>query len=330
MAVRRTGPTNNYLNFERPVYELDQKIRELEALSERNKLDFTEQIRSFRGRRDQILREIFSGLTPWQRVLLARHSDRPQMRDYVELTFSDFVELSGDRLFGDDKAIVTGFARVDGRSVMLVGQHKGRNVRERHAANAGSPHPEGFRKALAKMRLAEKFGLPVVSLIDTKGAFPGTGAEERGQAGAIAVNLAEMSVLRTPVVCVVIGEGGSGGALGIGVGDRTLMLEHAYYSVISPEGGAAILWKDGSKAPEAAAALKCTADDLAEIDLVDEIVPEPLGGAHRDPAEMGRLLREALARALDALAREPLDALLERRYEKIRRIGVWREAADAK
>ncbi len=314
--------SNGYLPFEEPILKLDQKIRELEELSRVNKMDFSEEIRSFRERRGQVIRQVYGRLSSWERVQIARHERRPQARDYLDMVFSDFLELSGDRMFADDLAVVSGLARLGDERVVFVGQHKGRNVRERHVTNAGSPHPEGYRKALQKMKLAERFGLPVVCLIDTKGAFPGTGAEERGQALAIAENLREMSVLRVPIVATVIGEGGSGGALGIGVADRLLLMEYAYYSVISPEGCAAILWKSAAKAPEAAEALRLTAGDLVEMGICDEIVPEPLGGAHQDPKAAGEMLKEAILRNLAELKALPVDELLDRRYRKLRTIGV--------
>jgi acetyl-CoA carboxylase carboxyl transferase subunit alpha len=326
--VAASAGNDGYLPFEEPILKLDQKIRELELLSRVNKMDFSEEIRSFRERRGEVIKDIYSKLSAWERVQIARHARRPQTRDYLGVIFSDFLELSGDRMFADDLAVVCGLARMDDLRVMVIGQHKGRNVRERHVTNAGSPHPEGYRKALGKMRLAERFGLPVVCLIDTKGAFPGTGAEERGQAIAIAENLREMSLLRVPVVAVVIGEGGSGGALGIGVVDRLLMMEYAYYSVISPEGCAAILWKSASKASQAAEALRLTAHDLLELKICDEIVPEPLGGAHQDAKAAAELLRGAIVRNLKELMPRPVDELLEARYQKLRRIGVWTEGQE--
>jgi acetyl-CoA carboxylase carboxyl transferase subunit alpha len=323
LATKATSSA--YLPFEEPILVLDQKIRELEELSRVNKMDFSEEIRSFRKRREEVIREIYGQLSAWERVQIARHEGRPQARDYVDMVFTEFVELSGDRMFADDLAVVCGFGRIGEQRVMLVGQHKGRNVRERHVTNAGSPHPEGYRKALQKMMVAERFSLPVVCLIDTKGAFPGTGAEERGQAIAIAENLLEMSRLRVPVLAAVIGEGGSGGALGIGVADRLLMLEYSYYSVISPEGCAAILWKSASKAADAAASLRLTPAELAEMGICDEIVPEPLGGAHQDPKAAGELLRSALLRNLEELRGKGAEELLAERYARLRRIGVVRE-----
>jgi acetyl-CoA carboxylase carboxyl transferase subunit alpha len=319
-----------YLPFELPLMELDEKIRELEELSKSNNMDFSEEIRSFRERRAKIVREIYGNLSPWERIQISRHEGRPQTRDYLDMVFTDFTELSGDRMFADDLAIVTGLARLGGERVMFVGQHKGRNVRERHLTNAGSPHPEGYRKAMLKMRLAERFGLPIVCLIDTKGAFPGTGAEERGQAVAIAENLRDMSALRVPVVATVIGEGGSGGALGIGVGDRLLMMEYAYYSVISPEGCAAILWKSAANAAEAAAALKLTAQDLDSMGISDETVAEPLGGAHQDPKAAALALKTAILRHLAELKTRPVDRLLAERYARLRKHGVWLEEQQAR
>ncbi|HOX08531.1 MAG TPA: acetyl-CoA carboxylase carboxyltransferase subunit alpha [Planctomycetota bacterium] len=324
-------PANSavYLPFESELAEHDRKIREIEELSRANKMDFSEELRVLRERRVDIVRKAYSNLGPWERIQVSRHERRPQTRDYLDLIFTDFMELSGDRMFADDLAIVAGLARLGDERVMVIGQHKGRNVRERHLTNAGSPHPEGYRKAMLKMRLAERFALPVVCLIDTKGAFPGTGAEERGQAAAIAENLRDMSVLRVPVVAVVIGEGGSGGALGIGVADRLLMMEYAYYSVISPEGCAAILWKSASNAAEAAAALKITAGDLAEMKIIDEIVKEPLGGAHQDPKAAADTLKAALLRNLAEIKGLPVDRLLAERYARLRRHGVWMEGAAA-
>ena len=319
------GTGNGNLSFEEPILKLEQKIRELEELSRVNKMDFSEEIRSFRKRREEVIREIYGKLNAWDRVQIARHERRPQARDYVDLLFTEFVELSGDRMFADDLAVVCGLGRLGGERVMLVGQHKGRNVRERHVTNAGSPHPEGYRKALRKMMLAERFRLPIVCLIDTKGAFPGTGAEERGQAIAIAENLREMSVLRVPIVAVVIGEGGSGGALGIGIADRLLMMEYAYYSVISPEGCAAILWKSASKAPEAAESLRLTARDLSDLGICDGIVPEPLGGAHQDPKAAAQMLSAAILRSLGELRGRGTEDLVEERYARLRRIGMFTE-----
>ncbi|MBI3098764.1 MAG: acetyl-CoA carboxylase carboxyltransferase subunit alpha [Planctomycetes bacterium] len=311
--------------FEQPIYELERKIAELEAFSARNKVDLSTEISIFRARLETVRKSVFAGLTAWQRVQLARDKNRPLSTDYIHHLFSDFVELHGDRAFADDAAIVTGFGRINGHKVLLVGHRKGKTTRERSACNFGSAHPEGYRKALLKMRLAEKFRLPIVCLIDTPGAYPGIGAEERGQSSAIAVNLLEMSRLQTPIVCIVIGEGGSGGALGIGVGDRLSIMENAYFSVISPEGCAAILWKDGAKASFAAEVLKLTPRDLHALGIMDEIIPEPPGGAHRDHAGAAANLRSFLMRTLDELCALPMEALLQRRYERHRRIGKFLE-----
>ena len=269
--------------FESPILELEKRINELVGSNGDLDVDTNAELRKLKRRCEKRKKEVYAGLTPWQRVQVARHPARPQTMDYIRLVFADFIELRGDRCYKDDPAVLTGLARIGGHRVMVVGHCKGRTTKEKVACYFGCAHPEGYRKALAKMKLAEKFKLPIVTLIDTPGAYPGIGAEERGQARAIAVNLFEMSRLAVPVVCVVIGEGGSGGALGIGVGDALGILENAYLSVISPEGCAAILWKSGEQAPEAAEALKLTAGDLLERGLVDEVVPEPSGGAHRDP-----------------------------------------------
>lgn len=311
--------------FEQPIYELERKIAELEAFSARNKVDLSTEISIFRARLETVRKSVFAGLSAWQRVQLARDKNRPLTTDYLHHLFSDFVELHGDRAFADDAAILTGFGRINSHKVLLIGHRKGKTTRERSACNFGSAHPEGYRKALLKMRLAEKFHLPVVCLIDTPGAYPGIGAEERGQSSAIAINLLEMSRLRTPIVCVVIGEGGSGGALGIGVGDRLAIMENAYFSVISPEGCAAILWKDGSKAPFAAEVLKLTPKDLHALGVMDEIIPEPPGGAHRDHAGAAANLRTFLLRTLDELAAQPMETLLQHRYDRHRRIGKFLE-----
>lgn len=320
------GTRDGYLEFEAPIVELEAKIEELWTFSKSTDVDLTNEIDELTRRCEEKKRVIFSKLTPWQKVQLARHPQRPVTEEYVNLIVEDWIELHGDRSFRDDPAIVTGLGRIGGVRAMLVGQRKGKATRDRVRCNFGCPHPEGYRKALHKMQFAAKFRLPVVTLINTPGAHPGVGAEERGQAFAIAKNLMEMAALPTPIVCVVIGEGGSGGALGIGVGDRILMLEHAYYSVISPEGCAAILWKSAEFAETAASTLRLTAQDLAGLGVVDEILPEPLGGAHRDHAVMAATLREAILRHLDALAGKPVEDLLRERYEKFRRIGAYLEA----
>lgn len=316
-----------YLPFEAPLRELKQRIDEMAASSQTSP-ELKGLLEPMKEQYARIESQMYENLTAWQTVLVARHPGRPQTRDYTSLAFDSFEELHGDRMYRDDLSIVTGIGVIGGRRVMLVGQHRGRDVNERYLSNAGCVHPEGYRKALRKMKLAEKFGLPVVTFIDTKGAFPGIGSEERGVAVAIAENMREMSRLRVPILCVVIGEGGSGGALGIGVGDRILMLRHSYYSVISPEGCASILWRDGSMKEDAAEEMKLTSQALFEFGLIDEVVPEPLGGAHRDLRKMGDLLRDALARNLDAVAAIPLDRLLAERYEKFRRFGRYLDNVD--
>lgn len=314
------------LPFERPIYELEEQLEQLEAYPDPTE-NMKEAIRNLRVEIAHKKREIFDNLDPWETVQVARHLDRPQTLDYIELAFDEFVELHGDRAFGDDRAMLTGFAKLDGQKVMLVGQHKGRTLKERNECYYGCAHPEGYRKALAKMQTAAKFGLPIICLIDTPGAFPGIGAEERGQAYHIALNLREMSRLETPVICVIIGEGGSGGALGIGIGDYVGMLQFSYYSVISPEGCAGILWKHVKHADKAARALKFTSRDLLRMGIVDEIVPEPLGGAHRDHRQMATTLKGTLVKAVKDLSAVPVDELLERRYQKFRRIGAFEDGA---
>ena len=315
------------LDFEKPIVELERKLEELKTLSRPGRLNVAAEIAQFEAKLAHARREVYAQLTPWQRVQLARHPQRPYTLDYLALLMTKFVELHGDRCFGDDKALIGGFATFEGRPVMVLGHQKGRDTKENLRRNFGSAHPEGYRKALRLMRLAEKFQRPILVFIDTPGAYPGVGAEERGQSQAIALNLREMSQLAVPILCVVIGEGGSGGALGIGVGDWIAVLEHAYYSVISPEGCAAILWKDRAKSPEAAAALKITAAELLERGLIDVAVPEPLGGAHRDPAAAAEQVRRALTRALKALDGRSPEALRQQRYEKYRKIGVFTDGA---
>ncbi len=314
------------LDFEQPIFDLEARIRELEK-SKANRPESAEEIRQLRRELTSLIKQIYSGLSPWETVRVARHKDRPHTIDYLSLAFDEFVELHGDKLFGDDRAIITGFAKIGQYKVLLVGQEKGRNLKERSACYFGCAHPEGYRKAIAKMKLAEKYGLPVICMIDTPGAFPGIGAEERGQAQAIAENMYEMSRLRTPIVCVVLGEGGSGGALGIGVGDRIAILQHAYYSVISPEGCSGILWKSHEYAEQAAQALKFTSNHLRELGVVDDIIEEPLGGAHRDHHQMANRLKNYLVKTLRDLVSQPIDELVEARYEKFRRMGVFVEEA---
>ena len=313
------------LDFEKPIVELEQKLEEIKRHVHGKEIDLDPEVRAMQEKIEATKKETYANLTAWQRVQIARHVARPFFLDYVELAFTDFVELKGDRLFGDDASMPAGLARIDGMKCVVIGQQKGRDTKENLFRNFGSPHPEGYRKALRLMRLAEKFKLPVVTLIDTPGAYPGIGAEERHIAESIAVNLREMMVLRTPIVAVVIGEGGSGGALGIGVADRVLMLENAYYSVISPEGCAAILWKHRKHAPEAAEALKLNATELLKLGVVDGVITEPLGGAHHDAAQTAKNLKEAIVSALHELERLSTDKLLQRRYEKFRKMGRFQE-----
>jgi acetyl-CoA carboxylase carboxyl transferase subunit alpha len=311
------------LEFERPVLELETKIQELRNFSKTEKVDFSSEIRRLERKLQRLQADVFARLTPWQRCQIARHPNRPYAGDYLKALFTDFVELHGDRGFADDRAIVAGLARLDGMPVVLVGHQKGRDTKEKIAHNFGMANPEGYRKALRVMRLGEKFRRPVITFIDTPGAYPGIGAEERGQAEAIAVNLRAMAELETPIVVAVLGEGGSGGALALGVGDVVLMLEHAIYSVISPEGCASILWRDPSYAPQAAENLGLTAGTLKRLGLIDEIIPEPLGGAHRNPGEMATTLKGYLLKALHRLQQLPTSDLLEQRYQKFRRMGLY-------
>ena len=313
------------LDFERPIVELEQKLEEIKSHVKGQDINLAPEVRKMQEKIEATKKEVYANLSAWQRVQISRHSARPFFLEYVGLAFTDFVELKGDRLYSDDASMPAGLATIDGIKCIVIGQQKGRDVKENLLRNFGSPHPEGYRKALRLMRLAEKFNLPVVCLIDTPGAYPGVGAEERHIAEAIAVNLREMMILRTPIVAIVIGEGGSGGALGIGVADRVLMLENAYYSVISPEGCAAILWKHRKHAPEAAAALKLNATELLKLELIDEIVSEPLGGAHRDPAAAAKSLQAAVTSALRSLEKVPVEKLLQARYDKFRKMGRVQE-----
>lgn len=312
------------LPFERPISDLEKQLENLEAQPNPSAAT-REAIRNMRTELTKLRRETYEQLGPYDIVQVARHDARPKALDYIELVFEEFVELHGDKSFGDDRALLTGVASLDDRKVMLVAQQKGRNLQERIEHNYGMAHPEGYRKALSKMQMAAKFHLPVICLIDTAGAYPGVGAEERGQAYQIALNLREMSRINTPIVCVVIGEGGSGGALGIGIGDHVAMLRFSYYSVISPEGCAGILWKHAKHADKAANALRFTAPDLHSFGIVDEIIDEPLGGAHRDHRRMAALLKASLVDALKKLGDVPPGELLERRYQKFRRIGEFEE-----
>ncbi len=312
------------LDFEQPILDLEDQLQHL--TEDEATQDQSLKIRELRNQLADATREIYTNLSPWQTVQVARHQDRPYTRDYLNLVFDEFVELHGDRKFGDDRAILTGFAKLDDQKVMIVGHQKGRTVKERTACSFGCAHPEGYRKAMQKMHLAAKHNLPVICFIDTPGAYPGIGAEERGQAWVIAENMYEMSRLETPIICVVIGEGGSGGALGIGVGDRVAMLEHSYYSVISPEGCAGILWKSHEFASQAADALRFTSKDLPGLDVVDDVIPEPLGGAHRDHQQMAIQIKQYLIQSLRELKEQSTEDLLAARYERFRRIGKHLEA----
>ena len=313
------------LDFEKPVLELEQKLGELRRQAEERKIDLRSEIESMQGKIEATRGHIYGNLNAWQRVQISRHIARPFFLDYVRMACTDFVELKGDRLFGDDASMPGGLATIGGIRCVVVGQQKGRDMKENLHRNFGSPHPEGYRKALRLMRMAEKFGFPFVAFIDTPGAYPGIGAEERHIAEAIAVNIRDMMTLRTPTISIVIGEGGSGGALGIGVADRVLMLENAYYSVISPEGCAAILWKHRKHAPEAAEALKLCAPDLVKMGLVDGVIPEPAGGAHADAQQAADNLRGVVEKELMALQKIPIEKLLHERYGKFRKMGVFQE-----
>lgn len=314
----------SYLDFERPIAELEKKISDMKDFSAGN-IEFSAEIASLQQKLERLREEIYSNLDRWQQVQISRHPRRPYTLDYIHHMTTEFIELHGDRNFADDKAMVGGFARIDGEPIVIVGQQKGRDTKQKLFRNFGMAHPEGYRKARRFFYLAQKFNIPIVILIDTPGAFPGIGAEERGQAEAIAKNIQEMFRLTVPIVVVIIGEGASGGALGIGIGDRVLMLEHSWYSVISPEGCAAILWRDSAKAPEAAEALKPVADDLLNLGIVDKIVPEPAAGAHNDHAGAAALLREEIVRTLAELKALPTDQLLKLRLEKYRKMGQYLE-----
>lgn len=313
------------LEFERPIIELERKIEELKGFTAHKDIDISGEVRRLEEKLGHIKKDVYDNLTPWQRVQIARHPKRPYTLDYIEMIMTDFMEIHGDRHFADDRALICGLAKVDGENVVVMGHQKGRDTKENLARNFGSAHPEGYRKAMRVMKLAEKFGLPIIAFVDTPGAYPGIGAEERGQAEAIAYNLRAMADLKSVIIVFVIGEGGSGGALGIGVGDRVYVLENAYYSVISPEGCAAILWKERSKSPDAAAALKLTGKDLFEMKIIDGVVKEPLGGAHRNPHEAADNIKKVIKRDLAALKSVPKDKLIDLRYEKIRSIGFYKE-----
>ena len=316
----------NYLDFEQPIADLEAKIQELRQASSGPAVDVDAEVRALQDKLRKRTAHIFRDLAPWQVSQLARHPSRPYTNDYIRVICDEFQELAGDRAYADDAAIVGGLARIDGRSVVVIGQQKGRDTKSKVRRNFGMPRPEGYRKALRLMKLAERFRLPLFTFIDTPGAYPGIGAEERGQSEAIARNLLEMAELRTPIICTVIGEGGSGGALAIGVGDVTNMLEYSTYSVISPEGCASILWKSADKAKDAAEQLGLTAGRLKELGLVDKVVREPIGGAHRNPEQMAKRLKAVLLNELDALDAMPMDELLERRYQRLRGYGAYEAA----
>jgi acetyl-CoA carboxylase carboxyl transferase subunit alpha len=315
----------NFLEFEQPIAELEAKIEELRLVGDDNEINIEEEIERLQTKSYDLTQRIFSALTPWQISQLSRHPQRPYLMDYVKRIFDDFQELHGDRTFADDHAIAGGPARLDGHSVMVIGHQKGRDTKDKIHRNFGMPRPEGYRKALRLMEMAERFRLPVLTFIDTPGAYPGVGAEERGQSEAIARNLRVMAHLRTPILCTVIGEGGSGGALAIGVGDRVMMLQNSTYSVISPEGCASILWKSADKAQLAAEAMGITSDKLKELGLIDEIIPEPLGGAHRDPDTAAANIKLALLKNLDLIRDLDMDGLLALRYERVMGYGRYKE-----
>lgn len=314
-----------YWDFEKPIEELENKIRELNEFSRDKEVNLSSELEKLQEKLKSLKREIYSQLTPWQKVQISRHSQRPTTLDYVNSMMNNFIQLHGDRLFGDDKALITGLARIEQEKIVLIGHQKGKDTKENIERNFGCAHPEGYRKAMRAMRLAERFSLPIVCLVDTPGAYPGIGAEERGQALAIAENIRDMFTIRTPIIVVVIGEGGSGGALGIGVGDKVFIMEYSYYSVISPEGCAAILWKDSRRAPDAAKTLKLTAPELIELGVVDGIISEPEGGAHRDPHQAGLNLKDMLIHHLAELKKTDIDSLLANRYQKFRSLGMFKE-----
>jgi acetyl-CoA carboxylase carboxyl transferase subunit alpha len=311
------------LDFEKDIVELEKKIQEFKHFSTSKKIDLTAELKRLEEKLEQKKKSTYSSLSAWQKVQLARHPKRPYTLDYISMLMTEFLELHGDRSFSDDKAIICGLAKIDNQRVVVMGHQKGRDTKENLKRNFGCAHPEGYRKALRMMQMAEKFQLPVVIFIDTPGAYPGIGAEERGQSQAIALNLREMMQIATPIIAIVIGEGGSGGALGIGVADRVYVLENSYYSVISPEGCAAILWKDGARAPDAAEVLKLTGQDLVKMEIIDGVIPEPLGGAHRDPQAMAANIKEVILKTLKELKEESAPDLLKSRYKKFRGMGVF-------
>ncbi len=312
----------NYLEFEKPIFELQEKIKELKS---NGHIDLSSTIKALESKCEMLTKDIFKNLGTWEKVLLARHPDRPYSEDYIKLITENFIEMHGDRLFGDDEAIIAGIANIDGRNFMIIGEQKGRNVDDNIRRNFGMPHPEGYRKSLRLMKFAEKFKIPVLTFIDTAGAYPGLGAEERGQAEAIARNLREMSVLKVPIISIVIGEGGSGGALAIGVADTLAMLEYTIYSVISPEGCASILWKDASFASSAAEALKLLPNDLKSLGVIDKILKEPFGGAHSDVQEMATTIKKFVTEEIKKLEKIEINKLIDQRYSKLREIGRFKE-----
>ena len=312
-------------DFEKPIIELEKKIEGLKKFSEDKAVDLCSEIIDLTEKLKKLKKGIYSKLSPWQKIQISRHPQRPTTLDYIAMIMKDFIPLAGDRLFGEDKALLTGFATLDQRKIAVIGHQKGKDTKENIERNFGCAHPEGYRKAMRIMRLAERFNMPIVCLIDTPGAYPGVGAEERGQAQAIAENIRDMFSMKVPVLVTVIGEGGSGGALGIGVGDKVLIMEYAYYSVISPEGCAAILWKDASKREEAAKVLKLTAPDLLKMGIVDEIIPETEGGAHRGPEHAAQNLKVAINKNLDELSHLSVETLLDQRYQRYRKMGIFNE-----
>ncbi|MCF6765597.1 acetyl-CoA carboxylase carboxyltransferase subunit alpha [Thiotrichales bacterium 19S3-7] len=315
-----------FLEFEQPIADLEAKIEALKQVNQKDeKLELNDEIKNLEAKLKKLVESVFSNLNDWQIIQLARHPERPYALDYIRSLFSEFEELHGDRNFGDDQAIIGGLASLEGLPVMVIGQQKGRSTKEKIKRNFGMPHPEGYRKALRLMKLAERFSIPVITLIDTPGAYPGVNAEARGQSEAIARNLKEMSALKVPIICVVIGEGCSGGALGIGVGDRFLMLNYSYFATISPEGCASILWKSADKASHAAEIMGITAPKLKKLKLIDDIIPEPLGGAHRDMNQMGSILKQALVKELKQLNKMDVNTLLDSRYQKIMKFGDFLE-----
>lgn len=319
---------SSQLQFEKPIIELREKISELQTFSAEKSIDLSDEIATLEAKAERLEKEIYGNLTTWQRVQIARFPNRPTTLHYIHTIFTDFIEFHGDRTYGDDPAMVGGIAKLNGRPVTVIGHERGTDTKDKIARNFGLPHPEGYRKALRLMKQADKFNRPIICFIDTQGAHPGIEAEERGQSEAIARNLREMAGFGVPIVCIVTGEGGSGGALGIGVGNRLLMLEHAYYSVISPEGAAAILWRDANEAQQAAEALKITAPDLYTLGVIDEIVPEVKGGAHKSPQKQSELIRVLLTKHLDALLPLSSEELIEDRYQKYARIGQYTDIAN--